>query len=309
MNKKMTPKEIKDLKAKHRLELVMQEAGERFEADPKSPDILRSASGLAVNTRMQTYEITRPGAKVESGDVLAWLQVRYSWSFAMALKYLQKRAPDPRQEVHPRPARGKRSTITYQQSDYVTVSNIYTDPETGAQSYGSNYNYNIMDELQKHALELWSGVVKYFDKSSDEVWQKILDYPSRFKPVIDFDVEKCANCEKPFNWQAGAIGYAQEKAEYISVVGCSDVDKVDITGNLAEVDELFIDQDFVICESCLRGIFAPRYKALRLVYRSARRRKKAAEEERKQIERERAEEEEREREREEERMNIEAACL
>lgn len=305
MNKKMTTKEIKDLKARHRLELVMQEAGERFEADANNPDILRGAAGLVVNTRMQTYEITRPGENVESGDVIEWLKSRYSWSFAMVLKYLRKRTPDPIQAEQPKAEKKQRSVPTYTQSDYAVISNYYINPITGEESYGMDFNYSIMDDLQKRALDLWHDAYKYFDKSSDEVWDKVSNYPSRFKPVIDFSIDKCANCETPFTWKEyGAIAYAEEREEFITVCGESE-DGKEFSGQLVEADELFIDQDFIICEKCLRSIYAPHYKALRLVYRSARRREKAAEEEHRQIEREQAEEEEREREREQERLERE----
>jgi hypothetical protein len=91
--------DIRLLKSKHRLELVMQEAGEIFEVDAANPDQWKSKNtfGLTVDTRRQMYEIKRPGMDTEAGDVLAWLQRRYTWNFPMAKKFLQRRAPDPRQ--------------------------------------------------------------------------------------------------------------------------------------------------------------------------------------------------------------------
>lgn len=47
-------------------------------------------------------------------------------------------------------------------------------------------------------------------------------------------------------------------------------------------EELFYDVDFVICEKCTRGKYARRYKALRLVRRSALRREAAREREKRQ---------------------------
>lgn len=238
--------------------------------------------------------------KAEAGDVIAWLRSRYSWTFATALKFLKNRPPDP-MEAQVTTVRKKRKEIDFQQNDYVTVSNYSINPETGAESYGISYNYAIMDDLQKRALELWRDAYKYFHKSGAELWDKLQTFPSRFKPVIDLDIDKCANCETPFDWQAGAVAYAEERAEFITIYGESDEEinggQIEFTGQLAETDELFIDQDFVICGKCLRDKYARHYKALRLCYRSARRREEAREEERRQEEREREREEERERER------------
>lgn len=306
----MNKTDTRTLKKKHRIELVMQEAGERFEADPKYPYILKSivTPGLIVNTNVQAYELTRPGMKTESGDVIAWLRIRYSWTFATALKFLQNRPPDPI-DAEVAKVEKKRKTVVYQQSDYVTITNIHTDPITGAQSYAVHYNDALMDDLQKRALELWRDAYKYFDKSSEELWGKLQNFPSRFKPVIDFEFEKCANCETPFNWQAGTVAYAEEKAEFITIYGESDEEinggHIHFAGQLAETDELFIDQGFVICEKCMRGIYAPRYQALLLCYRSARKRKEEREEERRQLEREIARELALEEEREQERLELE----
>ncbi|MCC6568938.1 MAG: hypothetical protein IT315_06850 [Anaerolineales bacterium] len=292
----MNKTDTRTLKKKHRIELVMQEAGERFEADPKYPNILRSTvtPGLIVNTNMQAYELTRPGVrKTDSGDVIAWLRSRYSWSFTTALKFLQKRPPDPADERVIR-VRQSNAKTAFEQSDYVIETVLYTDPVTGRQDRGYSINYSIMDALQKRALDLWHDAYKYFNKRSDEVWDKLQNYPSRFKPVIDFEVDKCANCETPFDWQAGAVAYAEEKSEFITIYGESDEEingrNIDFTGQMAETDELFIDQGFVICEKCMRGIYAPHYKALLLCYRSACRREEAREEEHRQKERERAKE-------------------
>lgn len=284
---KTNKEDIHALKSKHRLELVMQEAGESFEVDAKNPDQLHGlvTPGLTVDIHLQTYEFSRPGMDIERGDVIAWLRRRYAWDFGKAIKFLQNRAPDPKQ-AQVMKVKKKPIVIDHQQSDYVTISNIYTNPETGAQSYGIDYNYSIMDDWQKRALDLWHDAVKYFDKSSDEMLYKIQHYPKRFKPVIDFDIEKCANCEKPFNWKtAGIIAYAREDEKWIYVTASDDKD-LEVDGFIQEseggaIESLFIDADFVICEECLRGVYKPRYAALKLVYRSARSRKEAREAERK----------------------------
>lgn len=257
----------------------MQEGGEALEADSKHPEILRSriTPGMVVNTRLQTFELIGSDKKIKTGDVLAWLQLNYSWSFSMALNYLQKRSPDSKQE--PKEAREKISPIVLEQSDYLTAAHIYTDPISGRQDIAWRVNYDIMDEYQKKAFDMahdW--IVKHFGKSSHEVWGEMDEYPHRFKSLVDFSIDKCACCEKPFHWhQVGTVAYAQEKSEFITIYGSSEDDSIDFTGQLAEVDELYIDQDFVICEKCLREVYAPRYAALRLCWRSARRREKRQE--------------------------------
>ena len=299
--------DIRVLKSKHRLELVMQEAGEVFEADAEHSEQWHSkiTPGLTVDIHRQLYEIKKPGMDAETGDVLAWLQLRYTWKFAMAIKFLQNRPPDPIQETQPVKVK-KTKQPQPRQNDYVIISNYHVNPITGAESYGMDFNYSIMDDLQKRALDLWHDAYKYFDKSSNEVWGKIQDYPKRFKPMVDFDIDECANCKKRFNYkELGAIAYAEEKAEYVEVYLTGDIDDIDIGAELS-VDELLIDQDFVICEQCLREIYAPHYAALKLVYRSARRRKEAYEEERKEERRQFELEREEEEEREQERLNYES---
>lgn len=95
--KKMTKDEIRALKKKHRLERVMQETGEVFEVDAKHSELWHSTTmaGLSVDITRQLFEIRRPGMDVQSGDVIAWLQLRYRWSFAYAMSFLQKRPADP----------------------------------------------------------------------------------------------------------------------------------------------------------------------------------------------------------------------
>lgn len=304
MNNKV---DTRKLKAKHRLELVMQDTGEKFDADAANPDLWHSVTthGLTVDTKRQRYEYKRPGMDTEAGDVIAWIQLRYAWSFSMAIKFLQKRTPDPKQETQPAKI-AKRKQKKNQENDFVTTTKIYTDPATGAESYAVSYNYEIMDNLQQRALDLWHGAVEYFDKSSETLWDKLQKYPHRFKQIVDSDIEKCASCETPFNWQnPGTFAYAQEEETYPDFyAGCDDHEELDIEVNIA--DPIFCDSDFVICEKCLRGKYTPRYKALKLVWRSAYKRKEAKQEEQRQRNHEAWLEAEREREREEERLNVEA---
>lgn len=275
----MNKKDIQALKVNHRIEIVMRESGETLEADDKHPEILRSriTPGLVVNTKTQTFELIGSDKKTKNGDVLTWLQHSYSWSFPMALKYLQSRTPDPKQEAEL--IRGKVNPIVFDQNDYLTATHVYSDPITGRLDIAWNVNYDIMDDYQKKAFDIahdW--IVKHFGKSSRELWDEMEQYPHRFKSLVDFSIDKCACCEKPFHWhQIGTVAYAQERSEFVTIYGSSEDGSIDFTGQLVEADELYIDQDFVICEKCLREVYAPRYTALRLCWRSARRREKGQE--------------------------------
>jgi hypothetical protein len=116
MNSKI---DIGSLKAKHRLELVMQEAGERFEIDPADPDQWHSLTtgGLSVDIRRQRYKIEMPGMDPKSGDVIAWLKHRYAWSFSMAISFLQSRAPDPGPAPHPARVETKSQIIRAEENE------------------------------------------------------------------------------------------------------------------------------------------------------------------------------------------------
>jgi hypothetical protein len=278
---KTNKEDIRLLKSKHRLELVMQEAGESFEVDTAKPDHWHSkiTPGLNVDIRLQVYELSRPGTDAEKGDVIAWLQRRYAWDFGKAIKFLQNRAPDPIQEAQP-----------------------IKDKKTKQQQPQQNdYRYDLMDKDQQAALELVPGdwVIKYFNKSSQDMAHVMNEYPHRFRPVMDFGIEKCAQCETSFKWQdPQTVAYAQETQRWMIVTAENDDQTIEVSGQITAddvpVDELFIDDDFVICEKCRVKKYA-RYKALALVKRSARKRENAAAEEQRQFERERAREADRER--------------
>ncbi|HKI53422.1 MAG TPA: hypothetical protein VJ987_04810 [Anaerolineales bacterium] len=281
----MTKDELRALKEKHRIELLMQEAGEAFEVDAKNSEIWRSTNtyGLTVDIRRQTYEINRPGMEQETGDVITWLKRRYSWTFGMVLKFLQKRKADPKRQVIPN--NEKRTKLRINPTDeWKTIGHIYTDPKTGNQSYAISYKTDLMDDLQKHAFEIagdW--ILDYLSKSSGEISNKINHFPQRFEKIVDFEITECAICGTSFNWSAaGTFAYAAEEAEYLEVV--SDVE--DLQGAYIE-ESIYIDSDFVICEKCLRSKYAPRYKALTLAYRSAVRRAEAWEDAERERERER----------------------
>lgn len=250
--------DIRLLKIKNRIELVMQETGENLEVDTAKPDLWRSKNtpGLSVNVTRQLYELARPGMDTESGDVIAWLRSRYGWSFRKAKTYLENRK------------------ITKHEAALV-VKVAKAERNTKAKNKSNDYNYDGMDAWQEAALETAGAwVTKYFDKTSGEIWQTLSKMPNRFKQVIDFRIEKCAHCETPFNWQVfGTFAFAQEESEEIDINFLSDNE--DESAYVYIDEKVFIDVDFVICEKCARGFYAKRYRGLRLAFRSAIRREKA----------------------------------
>lgn len=283
----------------------MQETGQVLEVDAKKPDLwhgkTKTGDNVTVNIKNQTFEISRPGMEGKSNlDVYAWLKYIWDFDIPKAKRYLLNRVPDPKRKTQPaKIAKSKQKQI--QQSDFITIAHDYIHPITALRSYGVNYNREIMDADQQQAVHLvrddW--VIEYFTKSSDEILQKINEYHSRFKMIVDFEIKKCARCKTPFNWQTlGTFAYAAEKREYPNFYADYEGNE-EITVSMAE--PIFCDADFVICEKCLRGEYAPRYKALLLVYKSAYKREEAREEEQRQRDRETWLAEERERQREEDR--------
>ena len=265
MNKKhLTAAELRELKTKHRLELIMQEMGESFEADPIQKDMLRSTStpGLSINPKNQTFELTSAG-RSESGDVFTWLRLRNHWTFPQALRFLKQRPPDPKNltiTLKPREAAKKHPV-----SAFVNIYHEHIDPQTGAQSYGLSYNWHLMDEWQRRAVELagqWA--LKYFDMSSEAIWYSLREYPHRFRPIVDFSIDRCADCEKSFAWQeVGMIAFAQEEERPLVIHAEPD------TGAELESEAVFTDADFVICETCMREKYMKKYKAMFFCYKSA----------------------------------------
>ena len=173
---KMNKDDIRLLKAKHRLELVMQETGERFEADKAKPDQWRSmiTPGLVVDIRRQSYEINKPGMDTEAGDVLTWLQSRFNWSFAMAIMYLKKRPADPKGETQPAK---KINPIIRKDEDEVKP----------------------LDAWQEKALLIGGERMrKYFSWD----WLSLALYvpETRIEPTHAPDETRCGRCNERINW-------------------------------------------------------------------------------------------------------------
>lgn len=325
---KTNKEDIRVLKSKHRLELVMQAAGEVFEVAAGNSDLWRSTStpGLTVDIRRQLYEIKKPGMDAETGDVLTWLQVRYSWSFAMALKFLQNRAPDPMQ-AQPIPIVKTKNKVMPLSNEYIVRTVIYTDPITGRQDCGIDYRYDLMDDLQKRAIQILENahlkpdwIIDYFSKSSVDVWFEMQKRPHRFTRIEDVGINKCGRCGTPFNWDLRDTYACAVQKEINIELDFDEVKKLndafgEIVVNAKEymlggfyLDSFWIigdDDDDILCPDCAFKA-RKRYEALRLCLRSARRREESAAEEQRQLERERAEEEYHEREAEQERIEYEA---
>ena len=287
----------------HHIENVMQELGETFNKSNPEKWIGLVTPGLMVNIGKGTFELMR-GGKTFSGDLYDWLSKVKGYSFTAPIgkpsisRLLSNRKPDPKRKTQSaKITKSKQNQI--QQNDYEIIAHDYIHPITGIRSYAGSYNYEIMDEYQQRAIELvkdkW--VTKYFASSSDSLYYLMRDYPHRFKQTIDFSIEKCAHCETRFNWQSSnTCAYAKEEERTLEVVSN---DKG--AASMETYEAIFVDADYVICAECMRGYYAPRYLALKLVRKSALKREEAQEEEQRQRGRDVWLEEERVRQREEDR--------
>lgn len=179
---------IRELKSKHRLELLIQDTGERFEANG---DEWRSLDtpGLTVDIRRQTWSIESGGVETDGGDHFEWLKFRYGWNFGMCLRYLANRPADQ-------------------------VRMKYLPMETpSAEKMPQSVNACIsepQDGLQEKAIEvIGDSVRQFFSFSSAEI--KELIFPVRFVPVIDFFADECSDCGREFDWDLpGMRCYRQE---------------------------------------------------------------------------------------------------
>ena len=173
---KMTKDEIRALKSKHRLELVMHETGEVFEIDSKHPDQWngKSTPGLVVDISRQIFDIKLP-KKNESGDVIAWLRIRYSWTFDQAIRFLRNRPADPKREDLPRTAKKNKN-----------ISRPVMEVKP-------------LDRWQEKALQIGGERMRqYFAWSS---WDFVLSIQeTRIDPVIAPQIAHCQRCNKDLDW-------------------------------------------------------------------------------------------------------------
>lgn len=283
--------DLKVLKSKHRLELIMQEAGERFEADPNNKDIWRSIdkSGLTVDIKHQRFEISKPGIEPESGDVYAWLKQRYGWSFNQAIRYLQNRPLDPKQAQEPQSAPVKQesnhTSVNLQSSS--RYSSEFRDErkeqsglfDTCVVARGESISYQYLlrpsDALQKRALELGGEEMRdcFTMNSSDLKTLRDLE-PAHFIPFQDADIEVCDECESTIKW------FWKEKPSFTHqeifipnsiAPGFKMVETPQVYAYEYEVE----GEIFYICKNCKRQKLYRR-EALNLLYQSALQRERQA---------------------------------
>lgn len=191
--------DIRALKSKHHLELVMQETGESFDVDSANSDLWHGARGLTVDIRRQIYEIKKPGTDTETGDVLTWLQSRFNWSFAMAITYLKKRPSDPKRETQPTK---KKSQIICKDEDEVKP----------------------LDTWQEKALLIGGERIrKYFSWS----WFSLAMYmpETRIEPTHAPEITHCPQCDERINWhfektevRADEYNFPAFKREHIGAI-------------------------------------------------------------------------------------------
>lgn len=304
MKKMWTKEEKTALKRRHRIEMVMQEAGERFEVDKTDPNTWRAVTrpGLTVNTRAQTFTLSRPGMEFKSGDVITWVMFVFRLSFPQAMSYLQSRQGDPIQETPPLKIEAVKKPAPPKPSGYYIESETRRADleETGLYSQGAGYRdghtyfYYLLkpvDRLQEEALEIGGESMReFFTWKVHELDAFMGDLPKRFKPVEDAEASYCDECEEPINRIPPKPHYAPRTFARRPYAGVYEYVKW--------------GEHFIVCATCKQKMLN-KSRALELIYRSAYKRQKIEWERERQEARAQELQEAREREREEERANIE----
>jgi hypothetical protein len=268
------------LKAQHRLELVMQELGERFEV---SGDQWHSITtrGLVVDLDQQIYEYQKPGMGKEAGDLYDWLKRRYGWSFRQVIQYLQKRESDLDLEVQPIKVESEIKPLIRQEWKYEVEHRDNEKDESGLYDVGLvdtgektffQYLLKPSDHWQERALEIGGEEMReYFTWKSWEIEIVRRGEPSRFVPVQDMDVGRCDECEQPIEW------WWKQKPEYVH----QEIFTPGFTGTtwnkvrVIQEPQVYAfeyeqyEETFCICENCKRKKINYR-EALNLLYKSAR---------------------------------------
>jgi len=295
---KTTKDETRALKNKHRLELVMQEAGEIFDGNSTTGELWLSAStpGLTVDTRRQIYEIKFPG-KDESGDVIAWLKCRYSWTFSMAVKFLQKRPADPKRQDLPTAARAAKKSRA--------ARNIEDETKP-------------IDHLQEEALQIGGDRIReYFSWSHWDLVLYNLREEIRIDPTFAPQITQCQRCDKRFDWLSALEknlmqipvqhGYKLQHVGPIPIVAYSikryiETSDLELPGIVEALGTAFVeDENGVVCVEC--AVKEIKFQvALSLCERSARAREQAEEKEQRKEIRDAWQDAELQREREQTRM-------
>ena len=280
--------DTRGLKAKHHLEKVMQELGEKFQANGEYWDS-QTTPGLRVYLNQQAYEYQRPGMDKESGDVISWLRHRFNWSFKQTITYLKKRKPDPASDEFRRaPNREVRSLVeTFQAT---TLLSEFSDPEKEASGLyeecvacldGKTHHYYLLkpvDALQERALEIGGEKIRdLFTWTSKEILLEKELQPSRFIPVQDMDISTCDECGNPLEWwwkQKPHYVHQEKASPGMTGIAWEKVRVIEEPQVYAFEYELF-EETFSICENCKRKMINYR-EAMDLLYRSARKREREA---------------------------------
>jgi hypothetical protein len=285
MNWQVRMKKIdaRELKTKHRLEMVMQEFGERFETGGDQWHS-KTTPGLIVNIHQQTYEYQQPGMDQEAGDLYDWLKRRFGWTFKMAVTYLQKRVPDPEQEPQSEPMKSDDLPVVSHQANSYSESD-YPDEEKEAsglyeRGFGSRdgktyyfYLLKPLDHLQERALEMGGEKMRdYFIYPSWKLWElRELEFHS-FAPIQDTWVDDCDLCEEPLKWwwkQKPSFEYQEIFTPGATGATFKKVRIFDEPQVYAFITRYPGDEeDIVICEECKRKSQAFS-EALYLLYKSA----------------------------------------
>lgn len=323
MTMSMSKDKINALKANHRIEDIMREAGEAFEIDANNPDLWHGTitKGLTVNIRRQTYELNRPGLEVESGDLIAWLKHRNAWTFGMVIRFLQNYKPDPnkqgRQPTSTQPAARAKAGKLKQYAHYFEREEPITEAnEAGLYDHGVGYRdgktyhyYKLKpcDHLQESALEFVGEEMReFFTWPADILKLEMDDQPTRFVPVQDMTIVYCDECGEPIDWFWKQKPYFDYQQAFIPGSGGYAKRGVRIYPEpeiYAFEYELWGDT-YCICRECKNKKIDFR-RALELLYESAYQREAPERERQAQIKRELDELEERRRKKEEERKERE----
>lgn len=184
--------DIRALKSKHRLELVMQETGEIFEVDESKPDLWHGTitRGLTVDIRRQLYEIKTPGMDTKANqDVIAWLMRRYTWTFPQAKRFLENRAVDPKQKTQPAKSKAK----------------IIRNDEDESKP---------LDQWQERALKIGGERIrKYFSWR----WLSLAMYmpETRIEPTHAPEITHCPQCDERINWHFEKTSYRADEGQNV----------------------------------------------------------------------------------------------
>jgi hypothetical protein len=282
MNKptqKLTVEERKALKEKHRIESVMQEAGERFEPDSVHTNIWRSITtkDLIVDTRLQAFEAFQPGIGSKRGDVISWLMLRNGWNFPQAIRYLQNRPSDPKQETQLQTVAPV--VLLQKVRQYESEFRDEEKEASGLYDCGGVYRagktfYSYLpkpqDRQQERALEIGGEEMRdYFDCKSWELLKLRDEQYHRFRPILDTWIDTCDECEEVINW-----GWKQKpQFAYTPMPGqTASWEKVRVYPEHQvfawQVETGCDDDDFILCEDC-KHKHINFYTALDLLYISA----------------------------------------